>query len=85
MPIAVGHAQEDSCDISWGVQSQTCKRRSLSDDHGQAVADGSERFLVDEPTLLAWTKTLGGTLADPLKTTNVHNMRCMTTWVMERG
>ena len=48
------------------------------------LPDGSERFVVDERTLLAWTSTLGGTLADPLKTTNVQNMRCMTTWVVEK-
>jgi SAM-dependent methyltransferase len=48
------------------------------------LPDGSERFVVDERTLLAWTSRLGGTLADPLKTTNVQNMRCMTTWVMEK-
>jgi tellurite methyltransferase len=48
------------------------------------LPDGSERFLVDEPALLTWTSTLGGTLADPLKTTNVQNTRCMTTWVMEK-
>jgi tellurite methyltransferase len=48
------------------------------------LPDGSERFVVDEATLLDWTATLGGTLADPLKTTNVQNMRCMTTWVMEK-
>jgi tellurite methyltransferase len=48
------------------------------------LPDGSERFVVDERTLLAWTSTLGGSLADPLKTTNVQNMRCMTTWVMEK-
>lgn len=48
------------------------------------LPDGSERFVVDEASLLAWTSTLGGTLADPLKTTNVQNMRCMTTWVMEK-
>ena len=48
------------------------------------LPDGSERFLVDERTLLGWTSTLGGTLADPLKTTNVQNTRCMTTWVMEK-
>ncbi len=48
------------------------------------LPDGSERFVVDEQTLLTWTGTLGGTLADPLKTTNVQNMRCMTTWVMEK-
>jgi tellurite methyltransferase len=48
------------------------------------LPDGSERFVVDERTLLAWTSRLGGTLADPLKTTNVQNQRCMTTWVVEK-
>ena len=49
------------------------------------LPDGSERFVVDERTLLDWTSRLGGTLADPLKTTNVQNMRSMTTWVMEKS
>jgi SAM-dependent methyltransferase len=48
------------------------------------LPDGSERFVVDERTILGWTSKLGGTLADPLKTTNVQNRRCMTTWVMEK-
>ena len=48
------------------------------------LPDGTERFVVDERTLLSWTSTLGGRLADPLKTTNVQNMRCMTTWVLEK-
>jgi len=48
------------------------------------LPDGSDRFVVDERTILTWTSNLGGTLIDPLKTTNVHNMRCMTTWVMEK-
>jgi tellurite methyltransferase len=46
------------------------------------LPDGSERFVVDEQALLDWTARLGGTLADPLKTTNVQNARCMTTWVL---
>lgn len=46
------------------------------------LPDGTERFLVDEPMLLAATERLGGTLIEPLKTTNVQNQRCMTTWVM---
>lgn len=61
------------------------ERRLPSTTGRMRLPDGSERFLVDEPTLLAWTSTLGGTLADPLKTTNVQNMRCMTTWVMEKA
>jgi SAM-dependent methyltransferase len=51
---------------------------------GQRVRlpDRSDRFVVDEPMLLEWTARLGGTLADPLKTTNVQGMRCMTTWCL---
>jgi SAM-dependent methyltransferase len=48
------------------------------------LPDGTDRFVVDERTLLKWTSKLGGTLVDPLKTTNVQNVRCMTTWVLEK-
>ena len=48
------------------------------------LPDGTARFVVDERTLLDWTSKLGGTLADPLKTTNVQNVRSMTTWVVEK-
>jgi tellurite methyltransferase len=59
--------------------------RQLSSATGRMrLPDGSERFVVDEQTILSWTSTLGGRLADPLKTTNVQNQRCMTTWVMEK-
>jgi tellurite methyltransferase len=44
------------------------------------LPDGSTRFIVDEPMLLGWTERLGGRLADPIKTTNVQQQRCMTTW-----
>ena len=49
-----------------------------------ALPDGSERFLTDEPLLRAATRTLGGELLDPLKTTVVHGQRSMTTWVVRR-
>lgn len=48
------------------------------------LPDGSDRFLVDEEYLLEMTARLGGTLLDPLKTTNVQNRRCMTTWVLSK-
>jgi tellurite methyltransferase len=48
------------------------------------LPDGSQRFLVDEPYLLALSAELGGTLVDPLKTTVVQDQRCMTTWVLRR-
>jgi len=46
------------------------------------LPDGSERFVVDEAMLVQTTARLGGTLADPIKTTNVQNQRCMTTWTL---
>jgi len=44
------------------------------------LPDGSDRFIVDETMLRSWTARLGGRLADPIKTTNVEGVRCMTTW-----
>lgn len=49
------------------------------------LPDGSQRLLVDENLLLELTAELGGTLLDPLKTTNVQNLRAMTTWCVEKG
>lgn len=48
------------------------------------LPDGSERFVVDDTTLMDITRELGGMLLDPLKTTNVQNQRAMTTWVVGR-
>ncbi|BCS31490.1 hypothetical protein TBR22_A06910 [Luteitalea sp. TBR-22] len=48
------------------------------------LPDGSERYVVDEDRLMESTSALGGTLLDPLKTTVVQGMRCMTTWVVRR-
>jgi tellurite methyltransferase len=49
------------------------------------LPDGTERFLVDESFLLLWSERLGGALLDPIKTTNVQNQRCMTTWVLRKA
>ena len=46
--------------------------------------DGSIRYLVDEPLLLAYTERMGQ-LADPIKTTIVQDLRAMTTWVVRKG
>jgi tellurite methyltransferase len=48
------------------------------------LPDGSERFLVDEQTLLEYTDKLNGILYEPIKTTNVQNLRCMTTWCLQK-
>ena len=49
------------------------------------LPDGSDRFVVDEAMLLERTERLGGALLDPLKTTNVQQQRCMTTWVVGKA
>ena len=49
------------------------------------MPDGTERFLVDEHMLMEVTERLGGALLDPIKTTVVQGMRCMTTWVVGRA
>lgn len=48
------------------------------------LPDGSERYLVNEETLLKYTSELGGYLHEPIKTTNVQNLRCMTTWCLQK-
>jgi SAM-dependent methyltransferase len=48
------------------------------------LPDGSQRYLVDEAMLVDLTRTLGGTLLDPLKTSVVQDQRCMTTWVVRK-
>lgn len=48
------------------------------------LPDGSERYLLTAAMLLEATARLGGTLADPLKTTLVHEQRAMTTWVVRK-
>jgi SAM-dependent methyltransferase len=48
------------------------------------LPDGSERFLVDEQTLHHYARELNGHLYEPIKTTNVQNLRCMTTWCLQK-
>ena len=49
-----------------------------------ALPDGLERFLVNEQILLEYSHVLGGELFEPIKTTNVQNLRCMTTWCVRK-
>jgi tellurite methyltransferase len=63
-----------------GIETLVCSagnRRYL-------LPDGSERFLVNEQILLDYTQSLNGYLHEPIKTTNVQNLRCMTTWCMQK-
>jgi tellurite methyltransferase len=49
------------------------------------LPDGSERFLVDQEMLISVTENLCGMFVEPIKTTNVQNLRCMTTWVISKN
>jgi SAM-dependent methyltransferase len=61
--------------------------RVLGDRAGRRMRlpDGSDRFVVDEQMLLDWTDRLGAQLLDPVKTTNVQQQRCMTTWCLHKS
>jgi tellurite methyltransferase len=48
------------------------------------LPDGSDRFIVDERMLMAWTARAGGQLLDPIKTTVVQAQRSMTTWCVRK-
>jgi SAM-dependent methyltransferase len=50
-----------------------------------SLPDGSERFLVNTEMLDAASSRLKATLLEPIKTTNVADLRCMTTWVLEKS
>lgn len=49
------------------------------------LPDGSERFLVNENILVSLTESCGANLLEPIKTTNVQNLRSMTTWVFRKN
>jgi tellurite methyltransferase len=48
------------------------------------LPDGSDRFLVNEGLLAGLEASLGAAVVEPLKTTNVDNQRCMTTWCVRK-
>ena len=70
---------------SGDVQSQDAGLGATAACRRYRLPDGKDRYLVNEALLLATTERLGGTLADPIKTTNVQGQRCMTTWCVRRS
>ena len=49
-----------------------------------ALPDGTIRYLVDQNELLKYTENMNATLVEKIKTTNVQDMRCMTTWILKK-
>ena len=80
-----------SSSATWYVSTFWWRSRSGSpnssggyDDRWYAMADGTERYLVDEAMLMQVTKELGAELVYPIKTSVVQNLRSMTTWVLRK-
>lgn len=48
------------------------------------LPDGTTRYLVTQELLLQHTTELNAELFEPIKTTNVQNLRCMTTWCLQK-
>ena len=49
------------------------------------MPDGSERYLVDHDMLIDVTRDLGGSMVDPARSSVVHRLRSMGTWVVRKG
>lgn len=49
------------------------------------MPDGHTRYVVDHEYLLDVTRALGGSLIDPLRSTVVHDLRSMGTWVVRKA
>ena len=45
---------------------------------------GGEWLLATEAKLLLATQRLGAIMAEPLRSVNVQNLRCMTTWILRK-
>lgn len=48
------------------------------------LPDGSTRYLANQQLLLRYANELNAELFEPIKTTNVQNLRCMTTWCLRK-
>ena len=72
------------CRLASTIGIETRVQRLGESGRRYRLPDGTARYLVDEPLLMALTQRLGGRLLDPLKTTVVQGQRSMTTWVVRK-
>jgi SAM-dependent methyltransferase len=66
---------------SMGIESRL---RPLGDGRFH-LPDGSDRFLANEALLAELAARLAAVSVEPLKTVNVENVRCMTTWCLRKA
>ncbi|WP_255298319.1 class I SAM-dependent methyltransferase [Brevibacillus dissolubilis] len=55
-----------------------------SKDGRSLLPDGTSRYLVDASQLYRITEAMGASWLEPLKTVQVHELRSMTTWVIQK-
>ncbi len=65
---------------SIGIES----RLDRLDNGKYRMPTGGEWFLATEAKLLLATQRLGGEMVEPLRSVNVQNLRCMTTWILRK-
>ena len=65
---------------SIGIES----RLDRLDNGKYRMPTGGEWFLATEAKLLLATQRLGGEMLEPLRSVNVQNLRCMTTWILRK-
>jgi SAM-dependent methyltransferase len=73
------------CRLASTIGLESRVRRLGPDGRRYRLPDGTDRYLVDEPLLMEYTRRLGGQLLDPIKTTVVQDQRSMTTWVVRKS
>jgi SAM-dependent methyltransferase len=72
------------CRLASSIGMQSRDLTPLDDGRRFRLPDASDRYLVDEQTIMHITQRWGARLLDPLKTTIVQDERCMTTWVLRK-
>ena len=48
------------------------------------LPDGTTRYLINQENIIDYTLGLNAQFVEKIKTTNVQNLRCMTTWVLKK-
>jgi hypothetical protein len=67
-----------------GISELLTKAKSSPEPRWKTLPDGSDRFVVDLDWLVGEGQRLGAIQHGRIKTVNVQNLRCMTTWVLRK-
>ena len=68
-----------------GISDLLTKAKSSPEPRWKTLPDGSDRFVVDLNWLVKEGQRLGAMQHGRIKTVNVQNLRCMTTWILRKS